>query len=179
MTKEVFIPIIGYEGLYEVSDLGNVKALENIRFHYLSGTQTIKEKLLKPSPRGGYLLVKLTKNGIIKTLSVHRLVAIAFIKNPNNLPEVNHKDTIKSNNKLSNLEWCNGEYNRNHAAEMGRTIILKGEQHGNSKLTTEKVLNIRTQYDPKKRNGTKIANIFGISKGCLHDVISCKTWKHV
>ena len=89
----------GYEGLYEVSNTGNVKSL-------------IKNKIIKGFiNRCGYRLVGLSKNGILKRFQVHRLVAQVFIPNPYNLPMVNHKDEDKSNNRVDNLEWCDAKYN--------------------------------------------------------------------
>ena len=90
--------ISGYEGLYEVSDQGRVKSLGN--------DKSRKEKILKPwKTHDGYLKVALRKDGHTKRTSVHRLVAEAFIQNPNNLETVNHKDEVKINNVASNLEW--------------------------------------------------------------------------
>ena len=92
----------GYEGLYMVSNIGNVKSL-------------IKNKIIKYFiNKKGYRLVSLSKNGIIKKFSVHRLVAQAFIPNPDNLPQVNHKDEDKTNNNVDNLEWCDAKYNNNY-----------------------------------------------------------------
>ena len=92
----------GYEGLYEVSNTGNIKSL-------------IKNKIIKYFiNKKGYRLVSLSKNGIIKKFSVHRLVAQAFIPNPDNLPQVNHKDEDKTNNNVDNLEWCDAKYNTNY-----------------------------------------------------------------
>lgn len=94
--------IIGYEGLYEVSDKGNVR---NVR----------RNTLLKLSKtKYGYIQVYLYKNGIRTGLKVHRLVAQAFIENPDNLPEVNHRDEDKLNNSVDNLEWCSHKYNVNY-----------------------------------------------------------------
>ena len=88
----------GYEGLYEVSDQGRVKSLGN--------NKTRKDKILKQQKhRGGYLKVSLCKDGHLKQLFVHRIVAKAFIQNPNNLKTVNHKDEVKTNNVATNLEW--------------------------------------------------------------------------
>lgn len=93
--------IIGYEGLYEVSDKGNVR---NVR----------RNTLLRFSNNQGYTQVYLYKNGIRKGFKVHRLVAEAFIENPDNLPQVNHKDEDKTNNNVDNLEFCDHKYNVNY-----------------------------------------------------------------
>ena len=105
--EEAWKDIEGYEGLYQISNLGNVKSLNY--------NKTKKEKILKPFINSdGYLLVKLCKNKTIKCLSVHSLVAKSFIENPNNYPCINHKDECKTNNVVSNLEWCTNKYNINY-----------------------------------------------------------------
>ena len=102
--------IAGYEGLYEVSDLGRVKSLGYG-----------KEKILKPGKtRGGYLYVNLHKDGQRKTITVHRLVATAFISNPTNLETINHKDEVKTNNTVSNLEWMSHKDNNNYGTHNKR-----------------------------------------------------------
>ena len=105
-------PVKGYDGLYEVSDKGRVRSL---KFG--------KEKILKPWNDGwGYLKINLCKDGHVKILKVHRLVAKAFVPNPNNLETVNHKDEVKTNNVASNLEWMspadNKRYSANKAVQM-------------------------------------------------------------
>ena len=92
MCHEIWKPISGYEGLYEVSNLGRVKGLK-------------RNRILKPHNTNRYYQVCLCKNGIQTDKLIHRLVAEAFIPNPDNLPEVNHKDENKLNNAVSNLEW--------------------------------------------------------------------------
>ena len=103
--EEIWKPIKGYESLYEVSNLGNVKSLNWGR-----------ESLLKPYPRKGYYCVCLCKNNICRKFSIHRLVAQAFIPNPNNLPLINHKDEDTTNNRVENLEWCTNKYNLNYGS---------------------------------------------------------------
>lgn len=105
--EEIWKDIDGYIGLYQVSNLGNVKSLNFGR--------TKKEKLLSIGKTGkGYCAVSLCKNGNQKTALVHRLVANAFIPNPQNLPQINHKNEIKSDNSADNLEWCDCKYNNNY-----------------------------------------------------------------
>lgn len=103
---EIFKEIEGYEN-YQVSNYGSVKSLGN--------GKTRKEKVLKPfNTTKGYLQVELSKQGKRKNYYVHRLVAQAFLQNPNNYEEVNHKDEDKTNNHVTNLEWCDRKYNINY-----------------------------------------------------------------
>lgn len=107
--------IDGYEGLYQVSNLGRVKSLK-----------CGKERILKPRKHtGGYLLVNLHKDGYQKTVKIHRIVAEAFIPNPNNLETVNHKDEVKTNNTVGNLEWMSRKDNINYGTHNKRA----GEAH--------------------------------------------------
>lgn len=126
---EIWKPIKGFEGLYEVSNLGRVKALKRKK-NCNRGWGWIKEHIMKPTSCGTeYYRVPLTdKEHIKKYYLVHRLVAQEFIDNPNNLPQVNHIDGDKRNNCISNLEWCTREDNIKHAYKIGlnpskKTII--------------------------------------------------------
>lgn len=106
--EEEWRPVKGYEGLYEVSNMGRVKSL-----HASQG------RILKQGTSHGYMLVNLCKDGICNMKQVHRLVATAFIRNPNNYEVVNHKDGNKKNNTVDNLEWCTQRYNIRHACRNG------------------------------------------------------------
>ena len=117
MTEEIWCPIKGYEGLYQVSDKGSVKSIGYG-----------KERILKPGRiKTGYLRVNLCKNGEKKNWLVHRIVAQAFIPNPDNLPEVNHKDEDKENNSVQNLEWCDRKYNQNYGTGIQRMAENKSK----------------------------------------------------
>ncbi len=125
--KEIWKDIPNYEDLYQISNLGNVKSVGRRRFN--SGTYggyfTVKEKILKPSlHKNGYYSVQLCKNGGRKRITIHKLVATVFIPNPNNYPQINHKDENKTNNSVENLEWCDSKYNSNYGTrnERLRTI---------------------------------------------------------
>ena len=134
--------IAGYEGLYEVSDLGRVKSLN----YNHTGT----EKILKPQKdTSGYLQVDLCRDGHTKRLFVHRLVAEAFITNPNNLATVNHKDEVKTNNVVSNLEWMsrgdNKRYSANKSVQMFDKFTLELLATFPSTMEAERITGIANQ----------------------------------
>lgn len=112
---EIWKDIIGFEGIYQISNYGNVKSCKryvNTEF----GERVVNEKLLKLGKnRGGYLIVRLYKYGIKKTFKPHRLVANAFIENPENKNQVNHKNHIKTDNSMNNLEWVSNLENTCHS----------------------------------------------------------------
>lgn len=123
--EEIWKDIQGYEGLYQVSNLGRVKSLGR------SGKGcSLEDRVLKPMINDdGYELVNLkSSNHIAKWHSVHRLVAIHFIPNPNDYKEINHKDEIKNNNTVSNLEWCTRKYNVGYGTVKERQSINKRGQ---------------------------------------------------
>ena len=105
MKEEIWINIPNYDGKYQISNYGNVRKLQKNSIRYI---------YLRKDTRG-YIQVRLTKNDVTKNYLVHRLVAQAFIANPNNLLEVNHKDENKENNNVENLEWCNRQYNNDYS----------------------------------------------------------------
>ena len=106
---EEWRPIVGFEGLYEVSNTGQVR--------------NCRGKLLRPGlNHNGYLKCVLCKKGKTKTIYIHRLVAQAFLPNPDNLPQVNHKDEDKTNNSVDNLEWCNSKYNVNYGCAQDKRV---------------------------------------------------------
>lgn len=136
--NEIWRDVPGYEGKYQVSNLGRVKSLSYRRSN--------KEVILKPISNGtGYLQITFCKNGKTERQYVHRLVAEAFIPNPGGLPEVNHKSEVKTENQVWNLEWCTRKYNATFSHTRGRSIqqySLSGEpvQKWSSALSVEKEL---------------------------------------
>lgn len=114
MPEEEWRDVVGYEGLYKVSNLGRVKSLPCFRGNGKAGYYTKERIKSAGKDKDGYLQVDLFLDKKRKMYKIHRLVAKAFIPNPHNLPNINHKDEDKTNNIVSNLEWCTQEYNINY-----------------------------------------------------------------
>ena len=118
---EIWLPIEGYENLYEVSNLGRVRRIESFVNCKAGSKRKVSGKILKPRTNTcGYLMVRLSKNGIWRDFLLHRLVSAAFIPNPNNLPQVNHLSEDKLNNSVENLEWCSAKENTNYGTRNKR-----------------------------------------------------------
>ena len=126
--KEIWKDVFGYEGTYQVSNLGNIKTF--------NWKNTGKERVMRPAVDGsGYLRTMLAKDGVNKTVKIHRLIAETFIDNPENKAEVNHIDGNKTNNRVDNLEWSTRAENINHAIKNGLFAgCLKAIEKSNTKL---------------------------------------------
>lgn len=120
--EEVWKDIEGYEGIYQVSNLTRVRSVDRyVRTSRGGGLKPVKGKILKQAVLpNGYVGVRLQKDNKVKTHLVHRLVAQAFIPNPDNLPQVNHKSEVKTENSIENLEWCNADYNVHYGTGIKR-----------------------------------------------------------
>ena len=128
--EEIWKPVKGYEGFYEVSNLGRIRSLDRTVNCVHNSVAIKKGKILKLStiPKG-YLCAHFSKYGKSKSIEIQRVVALAFIPNPNNLPCVNHKDEDKTNNKVDNLEWCTYKYNNTY----GTRLEKSAKKHINGK----------------------------------------------
>lgn len=125
MEQEIWKDIPGYVGLYQVSNIGRIKSIS----HYVDdkgGKRLIKEKIKQYGIVDGYYRVQLNKNGLKKLCLVHRLVAMAFIPNPQQLPVINHKNEIRTDNRVENLEWCTVGYNNCY----GNAILRRKKTRG-------------------------------------------------
>ena len=164
MTEE-WRDIDGYEGLYQVSNLGRVKSLN----YNHTGT----EKIMKPYKNTwGYLKVSLSKERKNKLISIHRLVAKAFISNPDNLPQVNHINEVKTDNRAVNLEWCNARYNSNYGTRNIRALDTKSQRGvscGEKKIKqislTGEVIYIWNSASEAGRNGYKTQCVSACCRG--------------
>ena len=147
VESEVWKPVVGYEGLYEVSNIGRVRSIN----YHKSG----KAKVMSPSfNTWGYLIVDLRKNNKRHSYAVHRLVAFAFIPNPDNFPEINHKNEIKTDNNVENLEWCTRKYNINYGTAIKRRSkpIVQLDNNGNVVGKWESGLSASRYYKICKSN---------------------------
>ena len=163
--QEIYKDIVGYEGLYQVSNLGNVKSLKYG-----------KERILKSAINSkGYVVVVLCKNLKCLTKKVHRLVAMAFIPNTENKEQVNHINGIKTDNRVENLEWCTQSENIQHGYNNGLFKSKKGEFHNLAKLLNKQVLDIRKD----NRTIKTIALDYNVSVNIIYSIKNYKTWKHI
>jgi len=178
-NEEIWKDIEGYEGFFMVSNQGRVKSLDRVIEHPNHGLCLIKGKLRKlPINDKGYHKVGLNKDGKTKKFSVHRLVAQAFIPNPESKPQVNHIDGVKTNNNVSNLEWVTNYENAYHAIDMG-LHNNKGARNGNSKLNRDDVKSIRSKYKSSTYTLDELCKFYKCSKSNLSLIVNNKTWKHI
>lgn len=169
--------IEGFEGLYQVSNYGDVRSLDR----YVNGPhgdRLMKGRILKPISDGrGRIQIVLSKESIGYRFKIHRLVATYFLENTLNLPEVNHIDGDPLNNKLENLEWVDRKSNVTHA--VNNNLYPQGERHYKSRITDKDVLEIRKIYSEGGITQESLAKTFNVSRGLIKDVVNHKSWKHV
>lgn len=175
--EEIWKDIEGYNGRYQVSNLGRVKSIiTKGRYEYNPPKVSILSGTIA---RGGYKRVLLTKNGKKTAESVHRLVAKAFIPNPENKPQINHIDGNKLNNCVDNLEWVTHQENQAHAWDNGLKQPFRGEDHPNSKLSEDTVSRIRGMDRDTDYSHREIAEEFGLRRRLVTSIINKKAWAHV
>lgn len=171
---EMWRPCPGYETLYEVSSLGSVRSIDRI---VGKRRGVVKSKILKPYVnRRGYLEVRLFTQSSPLPRVVHRLVAKAFIDNPNSLPQVNHIDGNKFNNASDNLEWINNSENQKHAYKLGLQPSRAGENNSKAKITDKDVTLLKQLYNSGK-SVVEVSNIMNVSLDSTRQIIYGRTWK--
>jgi hypothetical protein len=160
---------------YEISTLGNIRTKEMVLLGR-NRHRTIKSHNIKVHfDSDGYLtMTRYEKHKNIKS-HIHRMMAIVFISNPLNLPQVNHKDGNKSNNSLNNLEWCSASDNVKHSFLLG--LGVTGEKHHNSKLSTIEVLEIRKLFKEGKTR-KELVDKYKVSRSNIERIINNKTRKY-
>jgi len=170
--EEIWKDVIGYEGLYKVSNLGRVKSLPR------NGTIKTERVLVQKIAWNKRKQIALNKDDKRKSYCVHRLVAKAFLGLPKEKHEVNHIDGNPQNNEVSNLEWVTKSDNIKHAYRIGLKS-LKGESHNQNKLTEKQVLKIRKLYAEKKYNTVELAKKFKVCRPNISLIVNRKNWSHI
>ena len=175
-TPEIWKPVVGWEGVYDVSDHGRVR-----RCHGLYAPNGAR--LLKPDlGPAGYYKVMLSKRGTkSRWFYVHRLVVEAFIAIIPSGLTVNHLDSVRSNNRVGNLEIATWERQQEHCASMGRQRRAQGSQSAGAKLNEAIVAEIRTRFRrySKADGACAIAKEFGLHESTVHNLLSRKSWRFV
>lgn len=178
IENEIWLDIKGYEGQYQVSNMGRILSKERTVEVLLRGRKTtnkVFEKLkVFYSAMGGYYGVLLSQNGKNKSYRVHRLIAKEFIENPENKPYINHINGIKTDNRVENLEWCTASENLQHAYNIG--LMNRPIENCNfSKLSLQQITEIRNTY--KRNTALQLSKQFNVTRTTIYNIVHFKTWK--
>jgi len=174
---EIWKDIKYYEGIYQVSNFGNVKSLDRVYFNGQHNCVRKGKLMSNLTVSVGYNAVNLYLNKKATSILIHRLVAIAFIPNPEKKPQVNHINGVKTDNRVENLEWCTSSENLTHAVNNNLNTPTFGEINGMSKLTEKDVLEIREiGYSISRK---EIAKKYNVSMPTISDIRNRKAWKHI
>ena len=169
--------VVGYDGLYQVSDRGEVRSLERLAKSRNKGMRLVRARILCDANVKGYRYVHLSKNGEHKMHGIHRLMARAFIQENVDGLTVNHKDGIKHRNVLANLELVSIQKNIQHAFETGLRNST-GEHNPKAKLSPKQVIEIRNLLS-RNISVEIIANCFHVQKPCIWKIQHGRTWAHL
>jgi len=182
--EEIIKPLNGFEGLYEISNLGYVVGVER----YSKNGRFNKRHIMKNyvNPKNGYVYISIYKNGVTYNKRLHRLLGEHFIENPFNKPYINHKDGNRQNNALDNLEWVTSKENSRHMYDVLGFRPSKekmdrmrennrGEKHHKSKLTREQVFEIKRKFKGGKSE-VSLAKEYGVTKNAIRSIKIGKSW---
>ena len=176
---EVWKDVPGYEGKYMVSNLGRILSRKWTEKQW---NHPLGRILNQRTDKFGYKYVLFSVRQKKKRMSVHRAVALAFIPNPDNLSQVNHKDETRDNNYVENLEWCTALYNNRYGHRREKTSEnSRGEKNGRAKLTEKQVLEIRSSYIPRDKNfcKRKLAKKYGVSYETITRIVCGTLWTYL
>lgn len=171
ISNEIWVDAVGFEGYYAVSNLGRVKRVarkRNSRFY--------PERLLKPwLSRYGYYECVFMVNRVRYKQLLHRVIAMAFIPNPEDKPQINHKNGVRDDFSISNLEWCTALENQRHRIEVLKNDNI-GENHPKAKLSGIDVSNILEMYSSGEYTMKKIGDIYKVLPTTIFKIIHKITW---
>lgn len=171
LPSERWLDVPGTDGMYQISSLGRLMTMN------YKGTG--QQRLMKPAVDGsGYLRTMIRKDGRVRTVKLHRIVAEAFHPNPEGLAEVNHKNFNKQDNRAENLEWMSRKHNMGHAAAGGKIKDKHGSFNGMSKLTEAMLSEIKAKYVPYVYTHEMLGKEYGVAKSTIKDALS-RRWRHV
>lgn len=179
MSYEKWEPVKNYNKYYEVSDSGKVRSItRSVPVNSIQGSKIVQGRVLKAGlSSNGYVSVTLSKFGKFKYPSVHRLVAEAFIPNPKNLPQVNHKDGDKTNNNAWNLEWVDEIGNMKHASDLG-LVDNRGVKSPNNKYSEEIIIEVKKLLT-EGLSTVKISKLTGVNRTTVYRVKTGQQWSHI
>jgi hypothetical protein len=175
--KEIWKDIFGYEGYYQISSFGRLKALPRKIITKNGVIRCYKERIRDIyAKQTGYYGTPLNRDNGKKYILVHRLVAETFIPNPDNKPEINHIDGNKMNNNFANLEWVTSKENHLHAQRIGLKKHWTGINNPNNKLTMNNVSRIRQLYSSGLYTQQNLADSYRIDQTTISDIVNNKIW---
>jgi len=170
--------VIGYEQEYRVSNKGRLLSKEKI-VRTAGGKETVRQEQLMTlfTDKNGYLTVSLRRNRQSRYTGVHRIVAKTFLNKPIGKNQINHKNGIKDDNRVENLEWVTPQENTKHAYEIG--LIKKGEGNPKARLTEKDVIAIRSSYTGEKGQVTQLSKEYSVSRTTIDGVVKRRFWTHI
>lgn len=173
--SEQWKDVVGYEGLYQVSDLGRVKSIQRKD----AAGRLVRERILKPAVAGGYPSVHLCKNRESKTKAVHLLVAQSFLGEKPEGAQVAHFDGNAMNPSLSNLRYASRRENEADKVRHGTRFYAKGESNGRSKLNEQHVIEIIHRYKVMKERQSHLAVEYGVDQSNISHIVRGVHWRHI
>lgn len=178
MNREYWLPVTGYENSHMISSFGRLKGLLRESIHRYGGKRIVREKILNPVINdNGYYITNLKHPS--KMLRIHRLVGKAFIPNPENKRCINHKNGIKTDNRVENLEWATHGENNLHAYKTGlkKAHVRRGEDNSSCKINSKIAIEIFNSL--KEYSVRDISIKFNVTKHLVYSIKYKKSWKHV
>lgn len=173
-SDEIWKDVVGFERYYQCSNMGRIKALPRKTRTW----EIHKESITIGGTTRGYRKFPAHKENKKYNLLAHRVIAEAFISNPNNYPYINHINAIRNDNRIENLEWCTHSMNIKHAYKLGNKN-QKGEKNNSAKINQEIANNIRIYYEQNKHlSQREIGLVFNLSRENIKDIINYKTWNY-